>query len=177
MKKLGAWKSVVVIAAAYLALGLVAPGRFAAALTVSGSYVREMALIIPAVVLLMGLFEVWVPKEMIQRLLGRGAGVRGFVLAFFMGTAPTGPLYVAFPLAAALMQKGASPANIMVFLGAWAAAKVPQVAMEAKFLGLGFAITRLTLTAVSLVVMGLLGQALLARLSTADRSRATSALR
>lgn len=163
MKRIGPWKGVIILAVAYLVMGFASPALFAGAMEVSRSYVVEMAMIIPAVVLLMGLFEVWIPKEMIRRLLGRRAGARGVFLAFLMGTAPTGPLYAAFPFAASLMKKGASPANVMVFLGAWAAAKVPQIAMEAKFLGLDFAVVRLVLTAVSLVVMGYLGEALLTR--------------
>ncbi len=170
MNKLGAWKGVVILVLVYSLLAAVSPDAVRRAMGASQGYLVEMVLIIPAVVILMGLFEVWVPRDMIRRFLGRKAGGRGVFLAFLMGTAPTGPLYVAFPIASSLMKKGASPSNLIVFLGAWAAAKVPQIAMEAKFLGPDFAMARLGLTAISLVIMGFFGETLLRKLD-ADQPR------
>ena len=163
MKRLGAWKGLVGLGLVYVALGVFFRASLLPVLRVSGTYLAEMALIVPAVVLLMGLFEVWVPKDMIQRFLGRRAGLKGMLLAFVMGTAPTGPLYLAFPIAASLTRKGASLSSVVVFLGAWAAAKIPQIAMEAKFLGLKFAVVRLVLTAASLLVMGLIGEVVIGK--------------
>lgn len=88
---------------------------------------------------LMGLSEVWVPRDMIRRLLGQRSGARGVLVAFFFGTAPTGPPYVAFPLASGLLKKGASTVKAIIFLEAWAAAKLPLVAAEIRFLGPDFA--------------------------------------
>ncbi|MCD6559865.1 MAG: hypothetical protein J7K57_08405, partial [Palaeococcus sp.] len=75
-------------------------------------------------------------------------------LAIFMGAFPTGPLYVAFPIAAALLKKGARISNIIAFLSAWACIKIPQELVELQFLGLKFMITRLLLTVVFVIVMG-----------------------
>jgi len=161
MKSLGAWKGVILIGIAHAILGVACPGLALQVFKVSRVYLVEMAIIIPAVVLLMGLFEVWVSREMIERFLGKRSGLKGMFLAFLMGTAPTGPLYVAFPLASSLLRKGANHSNIIVFLGAWAAAKVPQIALEAKLLGLDFATVRLFLTALSLGAMGYLGEVIL----------------
>jgi uncharacterized membrane protein YraQ (UPF0718 family) len=68
---------------------------------------------------------------------------------------PTGPLYVAFPLAVALRKKGASIANIVAFLSAWACIKVPQELFELQFLGFQFMAARLLLTIVLVVLMAL----------------------
>lgn len=161
MRRFDAWIGAIVMGLAYISLAVVSLPLLFSVLRVSGAYLAEMALIIPAVVIMMGLFEVWVPKDAIQRFLGHNAGPKGIALAFLMGTAPTGPLYAAFPIGASLLKKGASTANVMVFLGAWAATKVPQVTLEAKFLGLDFAFTRFALTLVSLVAMGFIGNAIL----------------
>ena len=118
---------------------------------VAGEYFLELLWVIPPVFVLMGLFQQWVSKDMIQKYLGRDAGIRGLVLAYVMGTLPTGPVYVAFPVAAALMTKGARLRNVIVFLGVWAAAKLPQVLMEIKFLGVAFALTRHVLTVAVIV--------------------------
>ncbi|GAI58956.1 unnamed protein product, partial [marine sediment metagenome] len=68
---------------------------------------------------------------------------------------PTGPLYVAFPVAAVLIKKGAKISNIIIFLSAWACIKIPQEMVELKFLGLKFMAARLILTIIFVVIMGL----------------------
>ncbi len=123
---------------------------------VSLSYLQEMALIIPPVFILMGLFEVWVPKTFIQKYMGKGAGIKGIGLAFVFGTIPTGPVYIAFPIAAGLLRKGARMMNVVVFLGIWAAAKLPQLMIEIKFLGPAFTGLRLALTLLSVIAIGFL---------------------
>ena len=69
---------------------------------------------------------------------------------------PTGPLYAAFPMAAALREKGARSANIFLFLTAWACIKLPQELLELRFLGPRFMLTRLALTIVLAVPSALL---------------------
>ncbi|HEC92079.1 MAG TPA: hypothetical protein ENI51_03660, partial [Candidatus Atribacteria bacterium] len=83
-------------------------------------YFMEMVLILPAVMILLGLFAVWVSKETVVKHLGKASGIKGIFLAIILGALPTGPLYIAFPMAAALLKKGAKISNIIVFLSAWA---------------------------------------------------------
>jgi len=68
-----------------------------------------------------------------------------------MGTLPTGPLYVAFPIAGELLRKRASVMNVVVFLGAWASLKMPQIGVEIQFLGLRFALLRTILTFLGII--------------------------
>jgi len=114
----------------------------------------EMVWILPAVMILMGLFKVWVSKEMVVKYLGKASGLKGILIAVVLGATPTGPLYVAFPLAAAMLEKGARVTNIIVFLSAWACIKIPQEMVELQFLGLNFMVTRLILTIILVSVMG-----------------------
>jgi len=67
-----------------------------------GTYTLEMVTIFPAVLVMMGLLSAFVSNQFIVRHLGEESGIRGMVLAFLLGTLPTGPLYIAFPLAASL---------------------------------------------------------------------------
>ena len=113
----------------------------------------EMIWVMPAVLVIMGLFAVWVPKEAVSRHLGRDSGLRGLVLALIFGTLPTGPLYVAFPLTKGLLDKGASKANIFVFIAAWACIKIPQELIELQFLGWLFTLGRFIITVVVIVAM------------------------
>jgi uncharacterized membrane protein YraQ (UPF0718 family) len=138
----------------YVVLALFVPIAASRSTKVLWDYFKEMAMIMPPVFLLMGLMEVWVPKNEIQKWLGSGAGIRGGVISFVLGTLPTGPLYVAFPMTAALLRKGASITNMILFLGSWAALKIPQLMIEIKFLGIPFTALRFVLTLAGLIAMG-----------------------
>lgn len=113
----------------------------------------DMVQILPGVLILMGLFAVWIPEKTVAKLLGSGSGLKGMALALLAGTMPTGPLYVAFPMAEALLEKGASVKNVVVFLSAWACIKIPQELVELKFLGPEFMALRLSLTVIFVIVM------------------------
>ncbi len=131
------------------------PARQEAVLKISWDFFIEMGTILPAVMILMGLFSVWVSKEMVVKYLGKTSGIKGISLAIFFGALPTGSLYVAFPVASVLIKKGARTSNIIIFLSAWACIKIPQEMMELQFLGPKFMVARLILTIIFVVIMGL----------------------
>lgn len=132
------------------------PERFLPALELSGQYVKEMISIFPAVLLIMGLADVWIPADMIKKYLGAEAGIKGKVMTIAFGTLPTGPMYIALPLAAELLRKKASVSNVMIFLGVWASLKIPQIGIEIQFLGIKFAALRFIFTLISVVLIGLI---------------------
>ena len=139
------------------------PAKIEPSLSVGKNYLTEMAWILPAVMVLMGLFKVWISREMVVKYLGKASGLKGIFFAALLGSTPTGPLYVAFPLAAAMFDKGARVLNVVVFLSAWAAMKIPQEMIEIQFLGPGFMATRLVLTLVSVSLMGLFMEKIIER--------------
>ena len=104
---------------------------------------KEMILVIPPIFVLLGLMDIWVPKETMTRYMGEGSGVKGTLLAIFIGSAAAGPLYGAFPIAAVFMKKGVSFFNVLVFIGAWSTTKIPMFLFEISSLGAKFAVTRL----------------------------------
>ncbi|AEH44751.1 hypothetical protein Thein_0874 [Thermodesulfatator indicus DSM 15286] len=129
------------------------PDRRDMVFTTSWEFFVEMIWILPAVMILMGLFTLWVSKDMVVKYLGRTSGIKGFFLALLFGALPTGPLYVAFPMAAALIKKGARISNVIIFLNAWACIKLPQEIVELQFLGPKFTALRLILTIIFTVIM------------------------
>ncbi len=170
-KKKSLLKSWAVLAAALAAaatLLLLFPDRQAAAAATAWEYLREMIAILPAVMILMGLFSVFVSQEQVVRHLGEASGIKGFMVAILLGSLPTGPLYVAFPLAAALLKKGARISNVVIFLSAWACIKIPQEMVELQFLGWQFMTTRLILTIVFVILMAVSVETLL---SLSNRKR------
>ena len=75
---------------------------------------KTMLLVLPPVFLLLGLLDVWVPRETLMKHMGPASGIKGAVIAFVLGSVAAGPLYGAFPIAAVLMKKGASFWNILI---------------------------------------------------------------
>ena len=139
---------------ATVVLLLIYPDKRTRVTTTSWKFFIEMISILPAVMILMGLFNVFVPKDMVVKYLGKTAGVKAIFLGILLGALPTGPLYVAFPIASALLKKGAKISCIIAFLSAWACIKIPQEMVELQFLGLKFMTLRLILTIVFVVIMG-----------------------
>ncbi|OHD82805.1 MAG: permease [Spirochaetes bacterium RIFOXYC1_FULL_54_7] len=114
-----------------------------------------MLLVIPPIFVLLGLMDVWVPRDQMIKYMGPGSGCKGPVLAFLLGSFAAGPLYGAFPLAAVLMKKGASLMNILIFIGAWSTTKIPMLMFEISSLGPRFALSRLAIDIVGIIIIAL----------------------
>ncbi len=123
---------------------------------ISTNSLIEMLIILPPIFLLLGLFDVWVPRETIIRLMGENSGLLGISLALFLGSFSAGPLYAAFPVAAVLMNKGSKFSNILLFVGAWATTKIPMLLFEAGSMGWSFMLTRLLINIPGIIVMAYL---------------------
>ena len=119
-------------------------------------YVKEMLTIMPVILLLTSLIEAWVPKKTIQNALGEGSGAKGFLFSFLLGSFSAGPIYAAFPVCKMLIKKGASIANIIIILSAWAVIKIPMLANESKFLGPKFMAVRWILTTISILIIAII---------------------
>lgn len=116
------------------------PGK---AVALASSSLFQLILVLPPIFILMGLLDVWVPRETLVKYMGAGSGPLGAGIAFFLGSAAAGPLYVAFPIAAMLLKKGASLTNIFLFIGAWSTTKIPLLMFEYSAMGPEFTLTRL----------------------------------
>ena|GEM_PF-6785538 len=84
---------------------LIFPDRLDIVTTTSWAYFFEMMLILPMVMMVMGLFTVWVSKETVVKYMGKSSGIKGIFFAILFGALPTGPLYVTFPMASSLIKK------------------------------------------------------------------------
>ena len=132
------------------------PAKIDAVTSTAQEYFIEMMVILPAVMVIMGLFAVFISDETVVKHLGKNSGIKGIALSILIGTLPTGPLYIAFPMAATLLKKGARVSNIIVFLSAWACIKLPQEMVELRFLGGEFMLLRLILTVIFVILMGVI---------------------
>ncbi|HKL86326.1 MAG TPA: permease [Treponemataceae bacterium] len=117
------------------------------------SQLGTMALIIPPIFLLLGLLDVWVPRDTLMKFMGEKSGIKGKLIAFAIGSAAAGPLYGAFPVASVLMKKGAGFTNILIFIGAWSTTKIPMLLFEMQSVGVRFALARLAIDIPGIIII------------------------
>ncbi len=118
--------------------------------------VMDLITFIPPIFILLGLLDVWVARETLMPYMGPRSGVKGGMLAFIMGSAAAGPLYIAFPIAGVLLKKGASLVNIFIFIGAWSTTKLPMILFEAASLGLKYTLIRLVVNTIGIIAIAVL---------------------
>lgn len=110
------------------------------AFAITSDNLMQMFALVPPIFIIMGLLDVWIPKETLIKYMGPDSGLKGLLIAFTIGTVAAGPLYVAFPIAILLLNKGARLAYVLFFLGVWSSTKLPIVLFEIASLGLTFTI-------------------------------------
>ncbi len=119
------------------------------------AFIKEMILALPVMFILVGLFDVWVSKERVQKHIGKASGIKGVLLVMLLGFLQAGPLYAAFPVAYVLWKKGTSAKNIFIYLAACSTAKIPMLAFEIGFLGLKFSLLRIFITIPVFIMVGI----------------------
>ncbi|MBN2240434.1 MAG: permease [Dehalococcoidales bacterium] len=117
-----------------------------------GDFALEMLKLLPCAFILIGLFEVWVRKETVEKHLGERAGIRGYLWAILLAGTNVGGLYVAFPIAYSLYRKGAKLSVIFTYISASAVLRIPMAVFEASFLGIKFTLIRM-LVSVPLIII------------------------
>lgn len=60
-----------------------------------GFSLKEMLSVLPPIFILLGLMDVWIPREIMIKYSGEGSGIKGVLLSFFPGAATAGHLYAA----------------------------------------------------------------------------------
>lgn len=103
----------------------------------------DMLKLLPCAFILIGLFEVWVKRETVEKHLGEDSGIKGYLWSILLASTVVGGLYIAFPVAYSLHKKGAKLAIIFTYIGASAICRVPMTIFEASFLGVNFTVIRL----------------------------------
>ena len=152
-------KIIFVIYLLFIAFSIVAgfnPGKEIASNFIAFSV--EMLKIVPCVFILIGLFEVWVKKETIEKHFGEKSGAEGYLWAIFLSGTTVGGLYVAFPVAYTLFNKGARLSVVFTYISASAICRVPMTVFEASFMGIKFSLIRLfvslTLVIITSIFLG-----------------------
>lgn len=123
----------------------------------------EMMLFLPLMFILIGLFDVWVPRDKVEKHIGHESGIRGTLLVIILATLQAGPLYGTFPFAYLLWKKGCSVKNVFIYLGAYSTIKIPMLTFEIGFLGLKFSLLRAAITLAVFIIIGYLMESIIGK--------------
>ena len=102
----------------------------------------HMLKVLPCVFVLIGLFEVWVKTETVEKHLGRGSGPVSYLWAVLLVGTTVGGLHIALPIAHALHAKRARLSVVLAFLSSAGICRIPMTLFEATFLGWRFTCIR-----------------------------------
>jgi uncharacterized membrane protein YraQ (UPF0718 family) len=96
--------------------------------------------------ILAGMIQVLIPRELMSRWVGEESGMRGILIGTVAGGFMPGGPYVSLPLAAGLLRSGAGIGTMVAFLTGWALWAVSRIPMEIGILGWRFTLIRLVCT-------------------------------
>jgi uncharacterized membrane protein YraQ (UPF0718 family) len=133
--------------------------NFSAGIKIIGNFKGffiEMVSFLPLMFILIGLFDVWVPKERIEKHIGKSSGFTGSLWVILLAMLQAGPLYGAFPVSFILWKKGASIRNIFIYIGAFSTLKIPMLGFEISFLGIKFSLMRAVITLPVFIIISLI---------------------
>ncbi len=111
---------------------------------------------LPPAFILIGLFEVWIKRKTVEKYLGTRSGIKGYLLVIMLASTTVGGLYVAFPVAYSLYNKGARLAVIFTYIGASAVCRVPMTIFEASFLGFKYSVIRIAVSIPLIVISSIM---------------------
>ncbi len=127
------------VVSAYGLLYLWDPHRGAEAMRTSVDLSISMIPSLFAVFILMAVTASFLDTNRVRKLVGTGAGLRGWLLAVSGGVLSSGPIYLWYPLLADLRERGMGDGFTAAFLSA-RAVKLPLLPVMAFAFGWGFTI-------------------------------------
>jgi len=98
----------------------------------------------------------FIPPSVISNYLGANSGVLGFSIAALVGSVTLIPGFISYPIAAGLIQQGASYAVVATFMTTLMMVGVVTLPLEIRYFGRRVAITRNVLNFFAAVAIGLL---------------------
>ncbi|HCM88783.1 MULTISPECIES: permease [Vagococcus] len=125
-------------------------------LNITGKSLRDMLILLPPIFILIGLLDKWIERGTLVKYMGENSGVSGIFFSLILATVAAGPLYMAFPIAILLINKGAGLRYIIFFLGAWSSVKLPVLIYEFSSFGIKFSLIHIIFSLVFYYLTGIL---------------------
>jgi uncharacterized membrane protein YraQ (UPF0718 family) len=149
--------AVVLVAIGYARGG----GLHGQGLKIAAGLTWQIAPMIVFAMVIAGMIQVLIPRELVSRLVGGQSGLRGILIGTVAGTLSPGGPYINIPLVGALLNAGASIGTTVAFLTAWSLISLSRLPMEVGILGWRFTAVRLASSFFFPPIAGLIAQGLL----------------
>jgi uncharacterized membrane protein YraQ (UPF0718 family) len=146
----------ILVAAAYTLLFRRSPDKTRQSLKVAKHSLFKMVPMLAAIFGLIGLFQVFIPAELIERWLGASSSGMALLTGGLLGAIAIGPPVAAFPLAGSMLDAGAWPPAAAAFVVSWISVGVVTLPFETEVFGLRFALARNAIAFISALLIGLL---------------------
>lgn len=109
-----------------------------------------------AIFSLVGLLEVFVPRDFIERAFGESGGFVSLFTGGAVGAIAAGPPAAGYPIAASLLNRGAWLPAVAAFIVSWTLVGMISLPFEARVFGARFAIVRNVFSFLFALAIGLL---------------------
>lgn len=113
--------------------------------------------------ILAGLIQALIPKESINRWIGKESGLKGIFFGCLAGSLVPGGPYTSFPIMAGLVKTGASIGTIVAFITAWSLWAITRFPIEVGVVGFKITFIRLASTFIFPPLAGIIAQTLFGR--------------
>jgi len=108
------------------------------------------------IVIFIGLLLGFVPQDQISKIVGEQTGFLGILVVAFLGSVLHIPSLISFPLAAALLENGASITSVAVFITTLTMIGIATLPLEIKELGKKMALLRNGISFIIAIIIGVI---------------------
>lgn len=119
------------------------------------SFLRILPLVL-MIIVIVGLFSAFIPPSKIMKFIGAQAGWSGILTIAALGAVLHIPALISYPLAAALLQSGATVASVAAFVTTLTMVGIVTLPLEIKELGIKFTLLRNGLSFILAVFIALI---------------------
>lgn len=133
-KTYGGWLFLGIVLLAYLILSLASPGKAVNTFVFFTQVMRQVLPMLALAFLLLFIANLVLQPKRVRHFLGKGSGIKGWILAVFAGIFSVGSIYAWYAILSELQQKGMRNALIAVFLYS-RAIKLPLLPLMIHYFG------------------------------------------
>ena len=144
------------IGSTYLILAAIDRQKTRQSLNIAGQSLLKLLPLLVAVFGLVGLFQEFLPAQLVTKWLGESSGVLALLLGASAGAVAIGPPLAAYPLAGSLIDAGAWPPAVAAFILSWISVGIITLPFEAQTFGSRFALLRNGISFIAAMLCGLL---------------------
>jgi len=149
----------------YLLVLLLEPANARRAIKVSGSLLVHVAPVLVVILLVMAAIGYFVSPKAVSRYVGKGSGIKGWLIAVSTGILSHGPVYIWYPLLKDLQDQGMREGLIAVFLYN-RAIKIPLLPLMIYYFGVMFVVVLLVYMILASIIEGAIIEVIEGRMPT-----------